>query len=70
MHTVLNRPAFFNGEQIVFGKVVDKLCKSLGEIRREQQATIRWRKMNDYSVDIGDYNYVRIYDDALGGFHE
>lgn len=47
MHTLNNRPAWFDGRQVVyamkFGKA-NKLCRDLKQIRSEQRASAKWRR--------------------------
>lgn len=62
MHTIDGRPALWNGLQIVFPASTSAVYteNSLNEIRRHQQATIRFRRNNDFDCDISRYGYVRV----------
>lgn len=72
MHTLDGRPAFFvkqdaTGGQICFSylgkysRPAVPLVDSLAQIRREQQATLRWRREQGLTVrELSDYSYVRV----------
>lgn len=63
MHTLGGRPAYFDGNQIVYplryGKAVP-LASSLKQIRSEQAKTKIWREKKGYAFNLFDYGYVRI----------
>lgn len=63
MHTIDGKPATFDGNQICyatyFGKAND-LCSSLAQIHREQQASIRFRRLHGLDdFPIGRYSHLR-----------
>lgn len=68
MHTIDGKPAYYDGEQIVYcgnGTPVSVLfADSLTEIRRDQQRSAIYRhlKLKDYSGCFG-YGYIRFKDD-------
>lgn len=62
MHTLQGLPATFDGYQICFASFYgkpNKLVRSLHQIRREQQITLRNRARNNLEYDIKDYGYYR-----------
>lgn len=65
MHTINDTPAFMseNDEQICYMSFYGKpnpLAESLKQIRREQQATIRYRKQCGFKNDKDKYGYRRV----------
>jgi len=62
MHTICGKPAFKEPHQIVYASRHSPaiLVKDLRTIRREQQASIQWRRKRGFSVNASDYGYVRV----------
>jgi hypothetical protein len=65
MHTLNGKPAYFAGKQVVFAlqggstRTQMPLARSLAQIRREQQASARWRAKNLFGAAFM-YSYVRV----------
>ena len=66
MHTVDRRPAYFDGEQIVFCEIlphwqddyqVALLRESLAEIESDQAKSTRFCRRNNFGLDLS-YGYV------------
>lgn len=63
LHTICGKPAlYWPGEQICYTRTkvrpLPPIATSLRQIRREQQATIAWRKAQGFLTDPRDYDYV------------
>lgn len=64
MHTIDDRPGFFNGNQICFaivrgnGKACQRLVATLDQIRAEQKLSVRFR--NSFGWEIPRYDYVKV----------
>lgn len=63
MHLLEGRPAYFDGNQIVFlngsyNRVRQPLRKSLAEIRADQKATFDWRRAQGFTVVFPTVHYV------------
>lgn len=64
VHTIDGRPAqYFPGSQICFSpwRGITRTATSLRQIRREQRASIRWRREKGYEASPSDYGYFRLY---------
>jgi hypothetical protein len=66
VHTIDDMPARFDGEQICYvsthpnGRFHARPVPDLATIRREQRASIQYRKRNGFSDSAGEYGYVRV----------
>lgn len=62
LHTLGGRPAYFDGQQIVFatryGRAA-KLCGSLKEIRQQQKLSNEWRRQQGFD-EMHRADYVRV----------
>ncbi len=59
MHTLNGRPAYFDGDQIVYGvNEVRCFCLSLQEIRKQQKQSDAWRKGMGYGPH-SPYSYTK-----------
>jgi len=63
MHTLNEKPAAFDGTQIVFmnfyGKP-NKVYRSLKEIRRHEKQATAYRAAQGFWFNIGEYGYFRV----------
>jgi hypothetical protein len=65
MHTISGEPAYWSGEQIVYGgrtrnsKAIP-LVDSLKTIRFQQLLTKQYRTKNGFDYDMSRYGYVRV----------
>ena len=62
IHTIDGKPAMFDGDQICFARHYgpgNKPCYSLKEIRRQQEATFKYREERGYTYKVGEYGYIR-----------
>lgn len=63
MHLIDHRPAvYYPKTQICYlahGRQL-KLCNSLDQIRKEQEACMQWRFLQGYKTDASSYSYLRI----------
>lgn len=65
MHTINEIPArYVPGEQICFvnhhGNFIGKLVDSLAQIRKEQRASVKWRKDKCWGLENFKYDYIRV----------
>ena len=64
LHTIDGRPAFYvHGMQICFANRYGKpapLATSLGQIKREQRASVEWRRAQGYDHSAEEYGYRRV----------
>jgi hypothetical protein len=65
LHTLDGETAFFDGDQIVFAapgglhRNQQKLCTSLRQIRREHEASCRWREAQGFEEHT-EHDYIRV----------
>ena len=58
-HTLDNKPAYYDGTQVVFsGGRYQPLCSSLKEVRKQQRASVRQRLAWDFDADMFAMGYV------------
>lgn len=64
IHTIDDKPAAFDGEQLCFlggYSTWGEPCYSLRELRQQQQASIRYRRQIGAQDELDDkYGYVRL----------
>lgn len=64
LHTLDDKPAFFDGNQVVFCNPHLRrpmpLCASLAQLKREQNASVKYRIANKMTASIRDYGYIRL----------
>ena len=64
IHTIKNRPAYFDGRQIVYIRRYGKkpaAANSLKQIRREQELSRKFRISQGFSDDPNKYSYALYY---------
>lgn len=63
LHTLNGQPGVFNGEQVCYCTQTYGNCRepaySLEQIRREQRASVRWRKSKGFETHEDKMSYVR-----------
>jgi hypothetical protein len=63
IHTIKGSAAYYEGHQICYSVFNGKpmpTCTSLKQIRKEQKASMEWRKKQGYeSINIKDYSHRR-----------
>lgn len=60
MHTIKGKPAYFDGNQIVYcAQYGGHLCYSLKEIREEQKKSNELRTKMGFPIDTGD-DYIKV----------
>lgn len=71
MHTIGGEPAYYDpGTQVVLGtgrSGVKYLCVSLEQLREEQGASRKWRKLQGLGDSTSQYGYVVIPRSAFNG---
>ncbi len=66
LHTLDDKPAYFDGRQICFcfqggdHRSRQRLVRDLKQIRKEQEASRRWRDEMGYENSVWRYGYVRV----------
>jgi hypothetical protein len=64
MHTLRGEPGHFVQGQICYAKngtaLSELLVGSLREIRRQQQDSIRFRRLRGFDSDVNEYSYLRV----------
>jgi hypothetical protein len=62
MHTLDNRPAYYDGQQIVFAMKSRplRLCSSLRDVRMQQRLSDRWRLSQGFQIRNYDQDYKRV----------